>query len=506
MLETLVFFSGALVMVLEMVASRVLAPHLGTSIIVWTSLIGVVLAFLALGSFLGGRLADKKLSRGVLSNILLGAAFGVGLTALLHYPVARFVASTVASLHMATLCAAVVLLALPALFFGMVAPYTIRLRLKNLAESGSVIGRLYALSTAGSIIGTFLGGFVLVSWFSSTQILAATAVGMLLLSFVARLHPYGGRVLGLLCFASVFLWQGMQAPIVPKVIETAYNSLTIQEGYLQTSPRLMRFLITDPSSCQSAVYADNPVELALAYTRFYDLGALVKPEAASVLMLGGGGYSVPRHLLQGKSPLNRPGLHLDVVEIDPGITRTAREYFGIPDDSRLRIFNQDARAFLNANENNYDLVFMDVFGSAYSTPFHVGTVEAMEQARRATAPGGALIMNVISSLEGEESKIFQAIYQGLAAHFAELHVFGVRSADQRLEAQNIMILALPEKRPDLERYFAASTTDMPGEAKTISHMLARRVMRPIAPTVPAFTDEYAPADRYSLPLLADRQR
>ncbi len=499
MLECVVFCSGALVMVLEMAGSRVLAPHLGTSLIVWTSLIGVVLAFLALGAFWGGRLADSRLSRRVLSVILAVAGLSSLVTALMHRDVGHVVASSISNPYAATVAASTALLAVPALFFGMVSPYVIRLRLERLDTSGRTVGRLYALSTAGSIVGTFLGGFVLLAWFTTTQILFGVAGGMILLALLV--FPKGSLAMaGLLawCGAAWYshgqddLWAGAWPGL--EIVETPYNTLTIAEGFMEGNPRRMRFLSTDPGSCQSAVFVDDPDALALSYTHFYGLGTALKPEASSVLMLGGGGYSVPRWLLAGRSGLSGD-FTLDVVELDPGMTRVTREHFGLPDDPRLSVIHQDARIFLNHNAKAYDLVFVDVFGSWYSVPFHMGTVEAMEAMRRAVAPGGLMVMNIISALEGEQGKLFESITASIRQHFAEVHVFAVRAPGHREEVQNIMVLAFPEARPDLAATLAQRPPDAPGEAQSFRHMLARQVDVG-EPKVPALTDAYAPVERY----------
>lgn len=176
MLELTVFCSGALVMILEMVGGRILAPHVGTSAIVWTSLIGVVLAFLALGAWAGGRYADKNLSSRGLGLALALAGLGCAITAFCHNAIGSGITSSVGNLYVAAVAAAIGIFALPAFFFGMITPYVIRLRLAGLDTAGATVGRLYALSTAGSILGTFLGGFVLISWFSSTAILWSVAI------------------------------------------------------------------------------------------------------------------------------------------------------------------------------------------------------------------------------------------------------------------------------------------------------------------------------------------
>ena len=157
MLEIIAFCCGALVMVLEMVGARVLAPHVGTSAVVWTSLIGVVLACLAVGAWLGGRLADRHLSRRGLAFILTGASLGSALAAGTHRLVGEALSVAITDIHLAAVACALGILALPALCCGMISPYIIRLRIRDVATSGATVGRLYALSTAGSIVGTFLG-------------------------------------------------------------------------------------------------------------------------------------------------------------------------------------------------------------------------------------------------------------------------------------------------------------------------------------------------------------
>ena len=506
MLEFVVFCSGALVMVLEMVGSRVLAPHLGTSLIVWTSLIGVVLGFLALGAWIGGRLADARLARRHLAKILAAAGVASLVTAVLHREVGHAVASAISNLYVGTVVASICLLAVPALFFGMVSPYVIRLSLERLDNSGRTVGRLYALSTAGSIVGTFLGGFVLLSWFSTTQILFGVAGGMLLLALAA--YPRGTvlvTLLGVIWAGGAWvahtrgdLWTG--AWPCTKIVESPYNTLIVMEGLLKESPRKMRFLSTDPGSCQSGIYIDAPDVLALSYTHFYGLGTSLKPDAKRVLMLGGGGYSVPRWLLANKSGLAPENLKLDVVELDPGMTATARAHFGIPDDPRLSIIHQDARVFLNHNREAYDLVFVDVFGSWYSVPFQMGTVEAMAELRRSVAPGGMVIMNIISALEGDKAKLYAAITGSMRAHFPEIHTFAVRDPLKRQEVQNIMVLAFAEPRPDLAKLLQSRPPDAPGDARTLTHMLARRVEVGQS-SIPPLTDAYAPVERYVLPML-----
>lgn len=499
MLELIALVSGALVMVLEMVGARVMAPHLGTSVIVWTSLIGVVLACMALGAWSGGRLADRTVSRKILAAILAWAGGGAALTGLLHAPVASAVAAAVPNLYTAAVICAVLLFALPATFFGMVTPYVIRLRMADLAFSGRTVGNLYALSTIGSIAGTFLGGFVLISWFDSTHILLGTGAAMLALSLAACPRPARVRAtllvaIGLSGWAAASYESFRLAAGGTFAVETAYNHIRVMRGQ-DHEGRALLCLATDPGRFQSAMYLDDPTGLALPYTRFFALGPALVPDARSVLMLGGGAFSVPRWLLAGRSSLDAANLRLDVVELDPGMTRVARERFGLVDDPRMRIFHEDARTFCNRNSERYDLVFVDVFGSCYTVPFHAGTVEAAKAMRAAVNDGGALVMNVIASLDGPASELFRSIHAGLVRHFAEVRVYAVTDPSDAGLIQNLMLVALPAARPGEPQ--SAGFGDSGAE---LSRLLAARVAHPV-PSVPPLRDEYAPVERLSLALV-----
>lgn len=512
MLELTVFLSGALVMVLEMVGARVLAPHVGTSAVVWTSLIGVVLACLALGAWAGGRRADKKLSRAGLGQVLAGAGAGCGLTAFCHTAVGAGVTSAIGNLYLAAVAAAAGIFAVPAFFFGMITPYVIRLRIARVDTSGATVGRLYALSTAGSILGTFLGGFVLISFFSSTIILWGAAICMLLLSLG---NAPGRPLLRLLLLAlcALLAWQNtlyrqwLAHNGRGVMLESPYNTIRISEGLDPAEGnRRVRLMATDPGYSQSGMYLDAPDELYFEYTRFYALGPYFVPGAQSVLMLGGGGYSVPKWLLAGRARPPAPGgpggrdLRLTVVELDPAMTAAARRWFGLRQDSRLTVLHEDARAFLNRQNGRYDLVFVDVFNSHYSVPFQMATLEAAQALRRAVAPGGALMMNLISAVEGEDGRLFRGIYQALASAFPDVRVFCVGRPERPAEVQNLMLVAFAEKRPESGRDVAPDGESPPVPPK-LAAMLRARHLRPVARDIAPFTDDLAPVERYALMLL-----
>ncbi len=534
MLTLVMFLNGLAVMVLEMVGARLLAPWMGTSVVVWTSLIGVILASLSLGYWLGGRLADRLLhasgdgnaakkarkdagdagarrehARAVLAGLLMGASACVLVTALVQSVVLELLSRAVPSLHLAAVCAAVLLFAAPSVLCGMVSPYAMRLAITHSDGSGSVIGRLNAVSTVGSIVGTFLGGFVLISWFGSTEITLGVAACLLGAACAARDRPFFPRaLLAALLLLAAFGSRAYSSYLAEQgtvTLETPYSSIQIMEGSLEGRP--IRLLRTDPGSFQSGAYRDAPNELAFAYTRFYRLGTLLNPRAKRILMLGGGGYSVPKWLLAGQSGLASRDFSLDVVELDPGMTKAAQSRFWLPrDDPRMRILHEDARGFLNRSAKNgeagtYQLIFADIFNSHYSVPFHVGTVETARKVRDLLSENGVFLMNIITAVEGDNGRLLRSIYRAFASEFGNVYLFPVQSPADGDMIQNVMLLALrsPRELPDP----AAVDTGNIVENARIAAMLRSRWTRPLpddADAVPALTDNYAPVERYTLGL------
>ena len=500
MLELVSFICGGAVMVLEMAGARVIAPYLGTSIVVWTAIIGVILASLSLGYWLGGQAGDKNPSARKLGGIiLLGAGF-VLLAALVHDPLLRIVAGSGMPLQISAVLAALLLFAMPAVFLGMVSPYIIQVKLVlvgNSGKTGAIMGRFFALSTIGSIIGTFLGGYWLISWLGTRTILYGVAATLAIAACLALPRPRkAGAVIVAVACAGLGVYAGFTSSHdLSRGIhfDTRYNHIRIQNGSFERDGRPMRFLVTDPGSVQSGMYIDSPMELALDYTKHYAIGWHLLPEANSFLMLGGGGYSVPKYLLT-----SRPNAVIDVVEIDPGITKAARDYFALPENSRLRVHHEDARNFLNRNADlktppRYDIIMGDTFSSSYNIPFHLGTVECAERIKVLLADNGVFVCNIISAITGEESQVFQGFYHAFAKVFPQTHVIPVNYANRPDITQNIMLVALKAPR--------AIPLAWDDDMRAI---LAKEYKQPIPNDIPALTDNYAPVERYAMPLLRKR--
>ncbi len=491
-LQLVSFFSGAATMILEMTGSRMVAPFFGTSLIVWTALIGIIMTSLCIGNWLGGYWADKRPEAKLLGRILLFSAIIIAITAFISNYVLTELQGLGMNLYKASVFSAFIIFAPSSVLLGMVSPFVIRLAMQNVNSSGAVVGRLSALNSAGSILGTFMGGFVLISLFPSALILMLLASGIALLSVLIYTGAWRRLfsiviivgILGEFFFAKSY---GIPSTPIGVQIDTQYNHLSIVESVDTRNNRRVRILITDPDYTQSLMYVDQPSELVSEYTKFYDLAFHYKPDTKKILMLGGGGYSVPKFLLE-----NRKGVSVDVVELDPGITEAAREYFSLKDDPNLRIFHEDARTFLNRSNEKYDAIFMDIFNSAIVIPFQMTTIETAARLRELLNPDGVLIVNIISSLYGPKSGVFHGIYKAFSTSFTNMMIFPVNAPGKKYAyaLQNIILIAMGD---------TASMVSPETDAKYTS-LLAKQWLEPFMPDshVPAFSDSFAPVERYAL--------
>src|SRR3989344_184944 len=285
-------------MALELTASRILSPYIGSSIFVWTAIIGVILAALSLGYYQGGKLADKKLNTGLLSNL----AFATGLSILLSFIIKETVliqiVRNVYDPRLSSTLATLFLFALPSFLFGTITPYATRLKMKSLDKSGEVVGKLYAISTLGSIIGTFLTGYVLLGYLGSSKILLAIATAVIVLSFVLdKKNFFKIKKLIPLVFFCLIIAANPNKKNTNIIFEadSNYQKIYVTDSIERRTGRPVRFLRTSILA-QSGKYLDSD-ELLFEYINQLTLIGHFKPNAEKVLFIGGGGYSLPSYLL-----------------------------------------------------------------------------------------------------------------------------------------------------------------------------------------------------------------
>ena len=379
----IVFLTSGAILVLEILALRLLAPYVGVTIETYTATIATVLAGISLGTWVGGRAADRWEPRRLVGPLLVVG----GALALLSVPLVRQLGpgggGSVVGLSFVGFFA-------PAAVLSAVSPVVVKLQLRDLAATGRVVGRLSALGTAGAIIGTYLAGFVLVeAAATSTSILVVGVVLMVAGAVLWLRLGRGGARVGVAVLVAGLLAGGVAvASDGPCHVETVYHCARVVVDQSRAGGRL---LILDTLR-HSYVDLDDPTHLEFAYARvFADVVETVAPAGPlRALHVGGGGFTLPRYLRAV-----RPGSTSTVLEIDPGLVRLSRERLGLVTGPDLDVHVGDARLLLDVvADGPYDVVFGDAFGGL-AVPWHLTTREFLEGVRSRLGAGGVYIMNLI---------------------------------------------------------------------------------------------------------------
>lgn len=483
-LEAAVFVCGAVVMIFELVGSRMLGPYFGTSIYVWTGLIGIILGSLSLGYYIGGKFADRSASFGRLSLIIFLAAISIGLSTVSKDIVLFFLLKNIQDIKTASVFASFVLFFPASVLLGMVSPYAAKLALNSLKTSGSTIGNLYAISTAGSIIGTFLSGFYLIPHFGTNRLLIILSVTLLAVSFMLVLRKSLKVKITMLCILIIGLLLVVRSNYTSNWntyidVDTEYNRIWI---YTYPDPATGRFIkvMGINNENQSSMFLDSD-ELVNEYTKYYHLARHFKPGFKKTLMFGGAGYSYPKDFLKTYRDAT-----IDVIEIDPAVTELAKRYFKLKDDPRLTIHHEDGRVYINKTKEKYDVVFGDAFSSHYSLPYQLTTKEAVQKTYQMVNDGGVVILNTISAVEGDKGKFLRAELATYKSVFPYVYVFPVSNPNNGTMTQNIILVALKStKAPTF-------TNSDPVLARYLQHVWKKKINS----DMPILTDDFAPVDYY----------
>ncbi|MCW5965054.1 MAG: fused MFS/spermidine synthase [Bryobacterales bacterium] len=444
-LELIAFVSGAAVMVLEITGSRILAPFLGTSVFVWTTLIGVIMASLSTGYWWGGRMADQQPVFSRLALILALAGACAGFTAVAQQSVLEGLEAAHLELRLAALAATLVLFAPASVLLGMVTPYVARLKLESLSTAGAQVGRLYAISTAGSIAGTFAAGYFLLALLGSSRILYGIAFALVALSFVAASASRVGERGGLLVFLllAAMLSEHERAALARSGyldLDTAYQRVFIIDGIEPETGRPVRLLRAEESNTQSAIYLDS-ADLRSPYLHAFHRVTVNHPSLRRVLMIGAAGYAFPRFQLE-----RFPQTQVDVVEIDPAMTTMAHRYFGLTQNPRLSTFHADGRTFVNRTQSKYDVIYLDAFQTR-TPPFQLLTHEFVRNLARRLEPGGMVVLNLIASAEHAHSGLAPAIYSTFHEVFQDTRLLQVNGTLPLADRQNLLLVASTSSLP-----------------------------------------------------------
>ncbi|MFC2010985.1 fused MFS/spermidine synthase [Chloroflexota bacterium] len=501
--NTIAFISSFCVMVIELIASRILAPHIGVSLYTWTSIIGVILTGIALGNYIGGKIADRHPS-----PLILAAIFIVGsLLTIAILPITYVITSTDLFGNMALMWNFILktsfIFFLPAIILSMVSPMVIKLTLADLGQTGGVVGTIYAFSTAGAILGTFMTGFYFILWFGTSMIVWLVAATLFLTGIIAWFSwQVPGRwklslknliiwtVIIEVVLSSVFLFQFRKSWQETYTKESNYSAIQVvnQSGNIKAL-RIDNLInsYTDP---------DKPTILIYDYVKVCEevVRYLIKENPAPrVLHLGGGGYTLPRYM-----EVVYPESVNEVVEIDPAVTQVAHEELGLPLETSIKTYNQDARLFLIQRKagDKYNIIIGDALRGP-STPYHLTTLEFDKLVKANLEEDGFYIANICDYEQGRYTPSF--IYT-LKQAFNYVYLFGVGESWGQIVNEIPVITATDrivvatDHRIDLADYEEFITEDglrkasgYPLDEEQLEKYLAER--NPIL-----LTDDHAPTD------------
>ena len=496
LLNVVVFVSGAVLMALEIVGSRVLAPYFGSSIFVWGSLISVVMAALSLGYYWGGWLSAREPSYTRLLTLLVIPGILIFFLPFIYPTVNEWVAGIDFGTRLNPLIASSIFFLLPGVFLGTISPYVIRLAATRLSMVGSTAGTLYAVSTCGSICGTLLTAFYLIPLMGVSNIIHFLGVTLVCLSLlvVPMVRVRGVTMARAVTTLSVILgsinmswppstWARLKA-ILEK--DTFYHRIRVEED---DEARYMYF----DRTLQSAMNLKDPTALRLVYSRYTSLGLAFRSDAKRVLIIGLGGGSIPKKLQK-----EFPALEIDVVEIDPEVIQIAKTHFNVRENKNLRLHVQDGRLFLARTTNQYDIILLDAYYSD-AMPFHLATKEFFDLAQRKLTPNGIIVANLISAVTGPSGKIARAFVKTQRQVFPQVYVFAARRPENvSIETiQNVVVIATRDKqRVDIKEIVKrAASLEKSLFPDPIQDIGAAYYNGPLADQdVPVLTDDYAPTD------------
>jgi spermidine synthase len=493
--NVIVFTSGAVLMGLEIVGSRVLAPYFGNSIFVWGSLISVVMAALSIGYYWGGWLSAREPSYGRLLTLLLIPGILIFFLPFIYPTLNERIAGVDFGTRLNPLIASSIYFLPPGIFLGTVSPYVIRLAATALATVGSTAGTLYAVSTCGSIFGTLLTAFYLIPLIGVSNIIHALGITLVCLSLLVlplvrlRSVAVGRAVTALSIVGSIAMpWPSTVWARLKTLLEkdTFYHRIRVEED---DEARYMYF----DRTLQSAMNLKDPSALRLIYSRYTSLGFAFRPDAKKILIIGLGGGSIPKKL-QKEFPL----LEIDVVEIDPDVVQIAKSHFNVREAKNLRLHTQDGRLFLARTQNQYDIILIDAY-YADAMPFHLATQEFFELAQRKLTPNGIVVANLISAVTGPSGRIARAFVKTARRVFPQAYVFAARRAENvgADSIQNVIVIATKDKqRLDIKEIVKrAASLDKSLFPEPIQDISASYYNGPLPDQdVPVLTDDYAPTD------------
>jgi spermidine synthase len=436
----LAFINGTIIMALEISSARLLAPYFGASIFVWTNIIGVVMGALALGYFVGGKLSELNPSLTKLLRLMAVTGLLILTIPWLIHPLAGSLisggvfSSTNTIIGAGSLVAIIALFGLPLMLLGVTSPYLIKLSTNSTSHVGDIAGKLFAVSTIGSLIGTFLPTLILIPVIGTRYTILGCGVVLALIGltgFNKWVHK-----LFVICFGILLLLTTGNTVIPMGTIhatESAYQQIKVVEGADQT-----RYLQFDAGFGIQSAYHPNKILTGHYYDYYTILPLLTNADTNRVLIIGLAGGTIARQL----NHYYGDSVTIDGVEIDPAVTAVSKKYLGLA-EVPVNIFHQDGRTFLAQSSQTYDIIIVDAYHNEFEIPWTLTTKEFWHETKQHLRPGGIVVMNIATSTT-KRDLLDAFIKTGSDAY---THTYVTPTGNELLPISNFMVL-LANDRPN----------------------------------------------------------
>lgn len=473
-LQWLVLAAGCGSTATEICASRLLAPYFGSSTVVWANVIGLVLVALSVGYWLGGRIADRHPRPSVLGGVVVAAGALVAVVPFAAHPLldltVRGLNNVSAGAIVGSFFGSLLLFAPPVVLLGTAAPFAIRLALSDVAGAGAIAGRLYALSTVGSIVGVFVPALVAIELVGTQRTLVGTAAvvalgGALLLRRRWLLAP--------VALAAVLAVPAGIVKSVPGLLyetESRYQFVQV----VQNGPE--RDLLLNEGIVKNSEWRPHTVLTGDEWDMFLAVPPLLGRPARSVAILGDAGGTTARAY-----GVFYPSAAIDGVELDPAVTAAARRYMGLGRIRRLRVFTADARPWLASTHRRFDVIVVDAYRQPY-VPFYLATREFFRIVRSHLRPGGIVALNV-ATVPGDH-RLARDVAGTLRTVFPQVLTW---------QALRLNQLVLGLDHPLSRSQLRAAVARTPARIRVLTRLLATHA-RPTAPLADPWTDDRAPVE------------
>jgi spermidine synthase len=476
-LGLLVFVVGAASLGAEIAAARLLAPFFGASTIVWANTIGIVLVSLSVGYWIGGRFADRHPRKEGLCALVLIAAVAV---ALVPFAADPFLDVSVQALDdlsagafIGSLLAVIVLIGPPVMLLGAVSPYAVRLAMGSVEESGAVAGRMYAISTAGSLAGTFAAALALIPLVGTRRTFIFFGLLCAVIAFPGVRRKVAVAVPATLIALAVLPTGTIKGGGDARVLEEAETRH--QYARVVEEPNGDRKLELNEGQAVHSLYRPGSYLTGDYWDEFLVLPFAARgQEPGKVAILGNAAGTTARamgHFF--------PAARVDAVEIDGELTRLGRRWFDLQ-NARMTVHHEDARPFLRRSDGDYEAIFVDVYRQPY-IPFYLTTRQFFELARDRLRPGGSVVVNV-GHPEGQD-KLEKALTATMRTAFASV------ARDPVEETNTLLVASESLSRSRL----AGAAGRLPGELSVVARQAAARLAPPLTGG-PVYTDDRAPVE------------